>query len=76
MTHISDDEPLLRKGRVDFGGICKTVSLAALPEASVGEYVLVHAGIAITRVDAGEAARVFEYLRDIGELEEVEEIPS
>ncbi len=52
----SDEEPLFRTGRVDFGGVVKAVSLACVPEAKVGDTVLVHAGLAITRLDP-EAAR-------------------
>lgn len=52
----------LRQARVDFGGIIKTVSLALTPEATVGDYVLVHAGFAIGVVDEAEAQRIFEEL--------------
>jgi hydrogenase expression/formation protein HypC len=69
---ISDDEPLLRMGRVSFGGIVKGISLAYTPEAMVGDYVIVHAGFAISTLDESEAGRVFEYLREIGELEELQ----
>ena len=55
-------------GRVDFGGIVKEINLAYVPEAAVGDYVLVHVGFAITVIDEAEAARVFEHLREIGEL--------
>lgn len=61
---------LMRSGRVDFGGIVKEVSLAFLPEAVVGDYVLVHVGFAIARVDEEEAARTLEHLREIGLLED------
>lgn len=70
---ISGDDPLLRAGRVNFGGVLKEVSLACLPEAQVGDYVLVHVGMAIGRVDADEAAKVFEYLREMNELADLEE---
>ena len=52
----------MRTGRVDFGGVVKEVSLAYVPEAGVGDYVLVHVGFAITVVDEAEAAQVFEHL--------------
>lgn len=61
-----DDE--LRMGRVDFGGIVKEACLACVPEAVVGDYVIVHAGFAISRVDEVEAARVFKYLERLEEL--------
>jgi hydrogenase expression/formation protein HypC len=67
---VSGDEPFARQGRVDFGGVLKAVNLSLVPDASIGDYVLVHAGVAIGRIDEREAARVFEYLREIGELEE------
>ena len=65
---MSDGEALARKGRVDFGGIVKEVSLAFVPEAQPGDYVLVHVGLAISRVDEAEAQKVFEYLEQIGAL--------
>jgi hydrogenase expression/formation protein HypC len=70
---VADAEPLQRMGRVSFGGIVKEVSLAYTPEASVGDYVIVHVGFAISRLDETEAQRVFEYLRQIDELKEIEE---
>ena len=70
---ISGNEPLERVGRVSFGGIIKEVNLAYVPEARVGEYVIVHVGFAINTLDEVEAARVFEYLREMDELRELEE---
>ena len=69
---ISGDEPLTRTGRVNFGGIVKEASLAYVPEAEVGDYVIVHVGFAISRVDEQEAQRVFEYLREMDDLGELE----
>jgi hydrogenase expression/formation protein HypC len=69
---ISGDDPLTRAGRVRFGGIVKEVSLAYVPEAALGDYVIVHVGFAISIVDKGEAARVFEYLREMDELRELD----
>ena len=66
---LSDDDPVMRVGRVDFGGVVKEVNLAFAPEAAVGDYVLVHVGFAIAVIDEAEAARVFRDLCDIGELE-------
>jgi hydrogenase expression/formation protein HypC len=63
-------EDVLRVGRVDFGGIVKEINLAYVPEAKLGDHVLVHVGFAITVIDEAEAARVFEHLREIGALEE------
>lgn len=59
------------KGRVNFGGILKEVCLAYVPEAKVGDYVIVHVGFALSLVDQDEALKVFEYLKQMGELEEL-----
>jgi hydrogenase expression/formation protein HypC len=67
-----DEAPLQRTGRVDFGGIVKEVSLACVPEAGVGDYVIVHVGMAISKVDPEEAQRVLEYLKQIDELYELD----
>ena len=72
---IAGDEPLMRTGKVSFGGIVKEANLAFVPEAAVGDYVLVHAGCAISTVDEQEAMRVFEYLRQMDELAELEPAP-
>jgi len=60
---------------VEFDGVRREVNVACVPEARPGQYVMVHAGIAISRVDADEAARVLETLRELG-LEEGELSPS
>ena len=70
---IEGSDPLLRSGKVDFSGIVKQINLAYVPEAQVGDYVLVHVGFAINTIDEGEAQQVFEYLRQMGELAELEE---
>jgi hydrogenase expression/formation protein HypC len=70
------DTPLTRTGRVDFSGIVKEINLAFVPEAGIGDYVLVHVGVAIGTIDEAEAARVFDYLRQMGELELEEPVPS
>jgi hydrogenase expression/formation protein HypC len=66
---LSISEGDLRLAKVEFGGVVKEVCLAYVPEAGVGDYVIVHVGFAISRVDAAEAARVFSYLDEIEELE-------
>lgn len=73
LVELLDENPLTRRGKVDFGGILKDVNLAFVPEACVNDYVLVHVGVAISRVDEAEAQQVFEYLRQIGELEELQD---
>ncbi len=70
---IEGDDPLLRSGKVDFAGVQKRVNLSYVPEASVGDYVLVHVGFAISTVDEAEAAQVFSYLKEMGDLAEIEE---
>jgi len=62
---------LNKMGRVSFGGIFKEVCLAYVPEAKVGDYVIVHVGFALSLVDQAEALKVFEYLKEMGELEEL-----
>lgn len=64
------DEP--RMGKVEFGGIVKDVCLALEPEAAIGDYVIVHAGFAISRVDEKEAQRIFTYLEELGKGERSE----
>ncbi|HKF03677.1 MAG TPA: HypC/HybG/HupF family hydrogenase formation chaperone [Candidatus Sulfotelmatobacter sp.] len=59
-----------RRAKVDFGGIRKEISLAYTPEAEIGKYVLVHVGFAISVIDEEEAQRVFEYLKQMGIIEE------
>jgi hydrogenase expression/formation protein HypC len=67
-------EDLARQARVDFGGVLKEVNLAYVPQAEIGEYVLVHVGFAISVVDEEEAGKVFGYLREMGELGELAEL--
>ena len=67
----SNSDVINKKGKVNFGGILKEVSLAYVPEARVGDYVIVHVGFALSLVDQQEAMKVFEYLKQMGELEEL-----
>ena len=73
ITSISGEDPMMRTGKVDFSGILKEVSLAYVPEANVGDYVIVHVGFALSKVDEEEAQKVFEYLRQMDELAELKE---
>ncbi len=61
-------EGLLRAGRVSFGGVVKEVSLAYVPEARIGDYVMVHVGFALSVVDEAEAARTLNYLERMSEV--------
>jgi hydrogenase expression/formation protein HypC len=64
-----EDAPHLRRGKVDFGGVQKEICLAYTPEAEVGDYVLVHVGFSLSRIDEEEAQHIFETLKEMGELE-------
>jgi len=57
-------------GQVQFGGIVRQVALGFVPEVEVGDYVMVHVGFAISRVDEAEAKRTYELLEQLGALEE------
>jgi hydrogenase expression/formation protein HypC len=67
---ISGDDPVLRMGRVNFGGIVKEACLACVPEATCGDYVIVHAGFALSRLDEDEACKIFDHLRQMEQLGE------
>jgi len=64
---------LARTGKVSFGGIVKDVNLVYTPEAKVDDYVIVHVGFALNTIDEAEAMKVFEYLKEMDELGEIEE---
>jgi hydrogenase expression/formation protein HypC len=65
---VEGTDPILRCGKVDFGGVIRQINLAYVPEAGIGDYVLVHVGFAISTIDEAEAAQVFEYLKQIDAL--------
>jgi hydrogenase expression/formation protein HypC len=73
VVSIVGDDPILRAGDVDFSGVIKHVNLSYVPEARVGDFVLVHVGFAISTIDPDEARKVFDYLRQMGDLAEVDE---
>lgn len=68
---IEGDDPILRAGIVDFSGVTKRVNLSYVPDARIGDFVLVHVGFAISTVDEEEAAKVFSYLKEMGDLAEL-----
>jgi len=72
ILEISGDEPFTRRARVSFAGVEIDICLAGVPDAQVGEFVIVHAGFALNRVNREEAEEVFGYLRRIAELGEEE----
>ena len=61
-----------RTGKVSFGGVVKTVQLACLPNAKVGDFVMVHAGFAISIVDEQEAREVFKYLAAMDAVSDIQ----
>lgn len=69
VTSIEGDDPIMKTGRIDFGGVIREVNLCYVPEVKIGDYVVVHVGFALSIVDEEEANKVFEYLRQIGEIE-------
>ena|SRR6266702_5108705 len=62
----------LRMAKVQFGGIVREACLEYVPETQTGEYVLVHVGFAISRVDEAEAERTYQALRELDQLSELE----
>jgi hydrogenase expression/formation protein HypC len=65
IIEIQSGEAVMRQGRVDFGGIIKDVNLALVPEAGLGDYVIVHAGVALNVLDEIEAQRTLELLEQL-----------
>lgn len=57
--------------KVEFGGITRDACMSYLPEARIGDYVLVHVGFAISRLDEEEAARTYQYLAEMDQLTEL-----
>lgn len=69
VTEIEGVEALDLTARVDFGGVVRKVSLACLPDTTVGDFVLVHVGFAISKIDPAEAEKIFEAVRELEEKE-------
>ena len=69
----TDREHDVLMGKVDFGGVFKRVCLEHVPEVRPGDYVLVHVGFALSRIDEDEARRVFEFLEQMDQLDELRE---
>jgi len=59
-------------GKIDYGGITREACLEYIPEAALGDYVMVHVGFAISKVDQEEAARTYKYLAEMDQLQEIE----
>ncbi len=62
----------LLMGKLDFSGVAKRACLEFVPQVKVGEYVIVHAGFALSAIDEAEAMRIFDYLRQMKELDELD----
>jgi hydrogenase expression/formation protein HypC len=62
LLSIEGETSLTRQGWVDFGGVKKKVNLAYVPKAVVGDYVVVHVGFALAKIDEAEASRIFDYI--------------
>lgn len=58
-------------GKVRFGGVTRTICLEYVPDAQVGEFVVVHVGFAISKIDAAEASRSYEFLEEMNQLLEL-----
>jgi len=71
IIEVREDPTGMTMGRVSFGGIVKEVCLAYTPDVAVGDFVVVHVGFAISQIDEAEAHKVFDYLKEMGELEEL-----
>lgn len=71
IERIQGVTPLARVATVDFTGVRKEISLAYVPDAKIGDYVIVHVGFALSIVNEEEAKRVFEFLDEMGELDEL-----
>ena len=72
VERIDDESIGMPMGTVNFGGVRKEVCLAYVPEVQVGDYVVVHVGFAISKIDEAEAVKVFEYLKEMDELGELD----
>jgi hydrogenase expression/formation protein HypC len=73
IINISNIDPLFRSGRIDFSGVTKEVSLAYVPEAKIGDYVIVHAGFALSIVDEQEAQASLQAFQELSDFENTAE---
>lgn len=69
---VAELDPTFRIGKIDFEGVKKNVNLSMVPEAKIGDYVLVHVGAAISIVDEKEAKETFNILKQMGEMEDLD----
>lgn len=66
-----EEDGCMRMGRIDYGGITRKACLEYIPDPQIGEYVMVHVGFAISKVDPEEAAQTYRYLAEMDQLEEI-----
>lgn len=71
MNSAPEKDSVFKDGKVSFGGIVKEINLSMVPDARIGDYVLVHVGVAISKIDEAEAEKTFEYLHQMGETNEL-----
>ena len=72
LVEITIDPAGVKMGRANFGGIVKQVCLEYTPEVEAGDYVLVHVGFALSKVDENEAARTYQFLEELKQLGELD----
>ena len=71
IVSITAENEFERNGKVNFGGILKDINLSYVPEAKINDYVIVHVGFALSIVDEEEAQKIFEYLKEMDEIDEL-----
>lgn len=71
MTIEETDETVFQIGKVSFSGITKRINLSLVPEAKIGDHVLVHVGVAVSVIDEEEARKTMNFLQGTGDLEEL-----
>ncbi len=71
---IQGEDSMTRTARVSFSGVIKEVSLAYVPEAKTGDYVIVHVGFALNIIDEKEARETLAYIQELDEIAEEEEV--
>ena len=68
IIEITGEDPLMKCGKVSFGGVIKEVNLAYVPEAKIGDYVIVHVGFALSILDEEEAQETLNYFQEMANL--------
>jgi hydrogenase expression/formation protein HypC len=68
---ICGDDPFTRTGQVDFGGILRNVNLVFVPEARIGDYVIVHFGLVLSTLEPNETEKAFDFLKQMDDTEEI-----